>query len=297
MNNLPNLTTKKQCFLRVSRVLTACLIIFSLFFPAKGSGQGNLLVTPKRVVFENDKRSEELNLANTGNDTATFLVSFIQIRMKDDGTFEKIEQPDSSQLFADKYLRLFPRSVTLGPNEAQTVRLQLTRKNELVPGEYRSHLYFRAVPNEKPLGEKEPEKDAISVRLVPIFGVSMPVIIRVGKSNTTVNLSDVSFKMDKDTVPVLSMTFNRKGNMSVYGDVSVEYIPLSGKKTRVGTVKGLAVYSPNTKRHFNLLLSKMTGVDHRSGKLHLIYTDQSPRPIVMAEETIELGAQHSMLKK
>lgn len=293
MHNLPYPNLRKPGFLHISGALISCFLIFT---PSRSFGQGNLMVTPNRVVFENDKRYEELNLANSGNDTATFLISFIQIRMKDDGTFEKIEQPDSAQFFADKYLRLFPRSVTLGPNEAQTVKLQLTRKNELVTGEYRSHLYFRAVPNEKPLGEVEPEKDAISVRLVPIFGISMPIIIRVGESNTTVNLSDVSFKMEKDTIPVLSMTFNRKGNMSIYGDVSVDYIPVRGKKLRVGTVKGLAIYSPNTIRHFNLLLSKMAGVDHRSGKLHLIYTDQSPRPIVMAEETIELAAQHSMLK-
>lgn len=255
------------------------------------------MVTPNRVVFENAKRFEELNLANTGNDTATFLISFIQIRMKNDGTFEKIEEPDSAQYFADKYLRLFPRSVTLGPNEAQTVKVQLTRRNELMPGEYRSHLYFRAVPEEKPLGEKEPEKDAISVRIVPIFGVSMPIIIRVGQSNSKVEFSDVAFHLQNDTVPVLKMTFKRQGNMSVYGDVSVEYISLQGKKTRVGTVKGLAIYSPNALRHFNLSLNKPAHVNYSSGKLHLVYADQSARPVILAEEEIILNAQHTMLKK
>ena len=76
--------------------------------------QGNLLVTPKRVVFEGNKRSEELNLANIGKDTATYIISFIQIRMKEDGMFERITQPDPEQNFADKNLRFFPRTVTLG---------------------------------------------------------------------------------------------------------------------------------------------------------------------------------------
>ncbi|MEJ7738947.1 MAG: hypothetical protein WKF97_16095 [Chitinophagaceae bacterium] len=271
-------------------------MIYLLFSPGKSLGQGNLLVTPKRVVFENAKRSEELNIANTGSDSATFLISFIQIRMTDDGTFEKIELPDSAQHFADKYLRLFPRSVTLGPNEAQTVKVQVTRKNELVPGEYRSHLYFRAVPKEQPLGEKQPETDAISVRMVPIFGISMPIIVRVGESNAKVILSDVTFNMDRDTIPSLKMTFNRTGNMSVYGDVSVDYISLQGKKTRVGTVKGLAVYTPNSLRHFNLLLNKVANVDYRSGKLHLVYSDQSVRPVILAEEEIVLGSKMALKK-
>ena len=34
--------------------------------------QGDLLVTPKRVVFEGLKQKEELNLLNLGTDTATF---------------------------------------------------------------------------------------------------------------------------------------------------------------------------------------------------------------------------------
>ena len=48
------------------------------------------------------------------------------------------------------------------------------------PGEYRSHLYFRAIPAEKPLGEKEVLKDttSISIKLVPVFGITVPVIIR-----------------------------------------------------------------------------------------------------------------------
>ena len=177
------------------------LTFFSIFCSSKLMAQGNLLVTPKRVVFDGNRRSEELNLANIGKDTATYIISFIQIRMKENGVFEKITQPDSAQNFADKNLRFFPRSVTLGPNEAQTVKVQLTKANDLTPGEYRSHLYFRASPPEKPLGDIEPQKDSVlSVRLVPVFGISIPVIIRKGESNATVNISDLKFQSEKKKI-------------------------------------------------------------------------------------------------
>ena len=98
----------------------------------------------------------DLNLANTGKDSATYAISIVQIRMKEDGGFETITEPDQGQRFADRNIRFFPRSVTLGPNEAQVVKVQLMKTNELTEGEYRSHFYFRAVPKSNPLGEEAP---------------------------------------------------------------------------------------------------------------------------------------------
>lgn len=276
----------------LAKKIVACFIasiVFAISAPLTAIAQGNLLVTPKRIVFEGSKRSEELNLANIGKDSATYDISFIQIRMKEDGTVENITEPDSTQNYADKYLRFFPRSVTLAPNEAQTVKVQIIRTAEIKPGEYRSHMYFRAVPNERPLGEKEIQKDtSISVRIIPIFGISLPVIIRSGEPSVQVNFSDLKVE-NKDSVPTLKITFNRKGNMSVYGDVLVDHISTNGKVSHVGVVRGLAVYSPNTIRHFNLALNRASGINFRSGKLHVVYSpDQNTKGTVLAEEYINL---------
>ncbi len=285
LSNFKNITS----FTKV--IFTVIIIVLAApLFPLKSVAQGNLLITPRRVAFDGTKRSEELNLANVGTDSATYIISFIQIRMKEDGTFEKITEPDSAQLFADKYLRFFPRTVTLAPNEAQTIKVQVIRSNEMQPGEYRSHLYFRAVPNEKPLGEKEVSKDSsISVRIVPIFGISVPVIIRSGEVSSKVELSNVSFKVENDTLPVVNMTFNRSGKMSVYGDVSVDYISANGKVTRVGNIKGMAVYAPNAKRNVRLPLDKkISNKDYQTGKLKINYTDQSFKPVTLAEQELVL---------
>ena len=233
----------------------------------------------------------DLNLANTGQDTATFAISLVQIRMKDDGGFETITEPDPGQRFADKYIRFFPRSVTLGPNEAQVVKVQLTKTNELAAGEYRSHFYFRAIPKQKPLGEEDKVKDTttISVRLTPIFGITIPVIIRVGESTTKVTLSDLAFQTVNDTIPNLSMTFNRSGNMSVYGDLAVDYISTQGKKIRVGIANGVAVYTPNTIRRFQFNLNKLPGVDYKTGTLRVIYSAPSDvKPVRYAEAELAL---------
>ena len=267
-------------------ILAALQCIFSL----ESSAQGDLLLMPRRIVFEGAKRYEEINLANTGKDTARYAVSLMHVRMKEDGSFEEITEPGTGENFADKYIRFFPHSVVLGPGESQVVKIQLNRSNELTTGEYRSHLYFRAIPNEMPLGQTLPAKDSsISIKLVPVFGISIPVIIRVGEVNTEVSLSATSIEMAEDTTPVLNMTFLRKGNMSVYGDISVNYISAQGKTIPAGAIKGVAVYTPNASRRIKFNLEKNQAIDYHSGKLHISYTTPAEaKQSTMAETDLVL---------
>lgn len=250
--------------------------------------QGNLLITPRRVVFEGNKQNQEINLANTGQDTAVYAISFIQYKMREDGSFEQIEEPEQGQMFADKFLRYFPRTVTLAPNESQVVRLQLRRNPEMVQGEYRSHMYFRAVPKERPLGEENALEDttAIGVRLTPIFGITIPVIIRIGDEKSTVAINNLSFTIKNDSVPVLNVEFIRSGNQSVYGDLMVSFVPEKGTEVEVGVVRGIAVYTPNTIRKFSMDLNPPAGVVISRGKLNVKYisaTDNKPETLAQKE--------------
>ena len=250
------------------------------------------MITPRRVVFEGGKKSIDLNLANIGQDTASYAVSLVQIRMKEDGGFETITEPDPDQRFADRFIRFFPRSVTLGPNEAQAVKIQLIRSNELEPGEYRSHFYFRSIPKTTPLGEGEVARDTttISVMLKPIFGITIPAIIRVGESTAKVTISDLGFEMVNDTIPRISFIFNRSGNMSVFGDLSVDHISTQGKITRVGVANGVAVYTPNTKRRFQFNLNNVAGVNFKTGTLRVIYSAPSDvKPVRFTEAELPLN--------
>jgi P pilus assembly chaperone PapD len=272
-------------------VCLAGIMVISFFFNVEATAQGNLLITPRRVVFEESKKSMDLNLANIGNDTATYTISIVQIRMKEDGGFETITQPDPDQLFADKYIRFFPRSVTLGPNESQVIKVQLTKTSELTPGEYRSHFYFRAVPKPKPLGENEEKIDTstISIQLTPVFGITIPIIIRIGASTTKVTISDLNLKTVNDTVPNFSLIFNRSGNMSCFGDLTVDHVSPQGKITRVGIANGIAVYTPNPRRRFQFNLRNVPEVDYKTGSLKVTYSATSDvKPVKYAEAELTL---------
>ncbi|MGE5317216.1 MAG: molecular chaperone [Chloroflexota bacterium] len=265
-------------------------LLLLVAFPEFLKAQGDLLITPRRAVFEGNKQSQEFTLANTGNDTAKYNVSFVQYRMTETGSFEQITEPDSGQYFADKYLRVFPRSVTLAPNESQVVRMQFRKMPDMKPGEYRSHLYFRAVPNEKPLGEDASKDTAsIGIRLIPIFGITIPIIARVGDLNVTTQLTDLSLDIKSDTVPNLAITFTRSGDKSVFGDLIVNWISPSGESMEVGIVRGIAVYTPNSIRRFNMKLKNLPDVNYNTGKLIVRY--QAPneqKSEVFAEKELKL---------
>ena len=240
--------------------------------------QGNLLITPRRVVFDGSSRSIDLNLANTGADTATYAISMVQIRMTAEGGFESITEPDPGQRFADRFIRFFPRSVTLGPGEAQLVKVQVTRRSQLERGEYRSHFYFRAEKAPTPLGEEDPavESNSIAVKLTPVFGITIPVIIRVGDLSVNVEMVDINLDKNNKNGPMLSFSFLRKGEKSVYGDLEVKHIAEQGTETRVAIARGIAVYTPNQLRKFQLNLQNPEGkVNFNKGKLVLIYSAPS----------------------
>lgn len=266
-------------------IVTAALLLF-VIAPSIAYSQGNLLVTPRRVVFDGSRRVMELNLANTGADTSKYNVSLIQYRMNEDGSFTEITEPDPGQLFADKNIRFFPRTVTLGPNEAQVVKMQVTNMDKLAPGEYRSHVYFRSVPKLTALGTEDLKKDttAVSVQLTPVFGITIPVIIRVGVSDAKINLSDIKFDEINDTTKILEIKFNRTGNMSVYGDLRVVHISPAGKQTSVGSLNGIAVYTPNKSRTLRINIAEEKSVNFKSGKLKISFISQSDtKPVTYAE--------------
>lgn len=269
-----------------NRILPLLLFFVIILVIPNASAQGDLMVMPKRLVFDGSQRSQEINLANTGQDTAVYAISFINYKMVDNGNFEQVETPEEGQRFAIDFLRYFPRRVTLAPNEAQTIRVQLTRTGNLEQGEYRSHMYFRAVEKQTALGEDdENPSEGIAIQIKTIFGISIPIIIQHGERISNVSLSEFELNL-KDSIPSLSIKINRTGNMSVYGDLLVEHISSKGEKNEVGYIKGISVYTPNSYRNFSMKLNNIEGIDLNEGKLKIIYTSDKDVELAFYEHNL-----------
>ena len=266
------------------------LFIMFIFFSTAQStlvAQGDLLIFPKRLNFEEKNRTQQINLANTGKDTAVYNMSFVEFRMTETGAFEEISEPDLGQQFAAPFLRVYPRVVTLAPNESQTVKVQLVNLGKLEEGEYRSHLYFRAVKNSKPLGQDEAKETnpGLSVKIEAVFGVSIANIIRKGISNTSITISDLKYEEEITSNNYdLSFDINRVGNMSIYGDIAITYTSKEDKLYEVAKVKGIAVYTPGTLRKMKILLQKPKDINFKGGRFNVIYTENESKEVIAQKE-------------
>jgi hypothetical protein len=281
-----NIVKRKDCSLR-TYPLTLVGFLFSFFlFISAASAQGDLLIFPKRIVFDKGKRVKQLILSNIGKDTAIYNVSFLQYRMNENGGFKAITTPDLGQYFATPYLRVFPRTVTLAPNESQIVKVQLTRSTELKEGEYRSHLYFRAKKNNNPLGQKEKVVDStsISVKLEAIFGISIATIIKKGTSNTITTISNLFYEKDKEFNHFINFNLNRTGNMSSYGDIHINYVYGNNTIVEVAKVKGVAVYTPGEVRKVKIQLKTPKGITFTGGTFKVAYTANESKEILADAE-------------
>lgn len=281
--------TKEASFFSCNTVRFVFLFAFFYSIAACALAQGDLLIFPKRIVFEGRDRVEQVILSNTGKESAIYNISFVEYKMTETGDFVRITEPDSGQRFATPFLRVYPRRVELAPGESQTVKVQLFNTEKLEEGEYRSHLYFRAEKNNKPLGQENDIKDSntVSVKLEAVFGISIATIIRKGESNTVASISGLEFTNDEDSNHFLIFNINRSGNMSTYGDIAVNYISGENKKYEVARAQGLAVYTPGNVRKVKMLLQKQDGVNFSTGKFEVVYTENEKKELI-AEAEIKL---------
>ena len=272
----------------MKRIIWVALILM-LGSGFQSFSQGDLLITPTRVVFEGDKQKEELNLVNMGKDTAIYSISFVQYNMKEDGSYVIIKKPDSGQRFAEPYLRIFPRKVSIAPGEPQVIMLQCRRKTDMLPGEYRAYLYFRSEKNYMPLGTKNSDTTKLTIQLIPVYGVCIPVIIRSGAGKVSVALSGLKLGTLQDTIPYLNLTINRTGNISVFGDITIEYIPVQGNAYEIGKVRGVKVYTDIDKLNVSIKLNKTPGLTFNNGKLVVRYTSpEEAKYVVYSEGELDL---------
>ena len=241
----------------------------------KAVGLGDLLVAPTRVVLEGRDRSAELTLVNTGETTATYRISFLNLRMNETGQMEEIQEPAEGEKFSDSIIRYSPRQVVLEPRVAQTIRLQVRKPADLPAGEYRSHMLFRGVPDLNAVGggvEDTQTSEGLNIRLIPVYGVSIPVIVRHGETSVALEIIEPQYRRGEDGAPdSISARILREGNRSVYGEFRAT-IRRTGEV--VGSIRGMGVYVPNETRVVTLPLQLPEGRVLTGETLELSFIDR-----------------------
>lgn len=275
------------------RIAVVLVLFAALVLPLSGSptfaqGIGNVTITPTRVVFEKRTRSEVISLLNNGSESATYRVSVVNMRMLDNGSFERIEEGEErdGELFAKGMFRYAPRQVVLEPGAVQRLRILLRKPPDLIEGEYRSHLFIQAVPKEGSGRSIEAAtgQGGFSIQLTIIPGVTLPIIVRHGSLSATATLSDFSLTPagDEKAAPELVLRINRSGNRSLYGDLVATYFP-AGQKNGivVSQINLIAIYTPNASRSVTMRLTVPEDVELATGKIEVTYSTPPPEGAVL----------------
>ena len=238
-----NLWTKP---IAAAALMAAPLIAFAT--PAH-AGVGDLLVAPTRLVLDG-RKGAEIILNNIGDEPATYRISVDFRRMTEDGTLEEVAQPSAADQSAADMIIYAPRRVTLAPHEPQAIRIAARPPQGLPDGEYRVHMLFRAIPPATPVVQAaaaQPEK-GLKFELIPVYGVTIPVIVRLGNLQATAGIANVHLDR-KDGNSSVSLDLSRVGQRSTFGEIRVLK---PGRKEPIALQKAVAVYTEIGTRHVSI---------------------------------------------
>jgi P pilus assembly chaperone PapD len=209
------------------------------------AGVGDLLVAPTRIVL-NGGKSTEIILNNIGDEPATYRISVEFRRMTPDGNLLDVTDPTPQEKAAADMIVYAPRRVTLAPHEPQSIRIAARPPAGLPDGEYRVHLLFRAIPPSTPVEQSAQESGkGLQLQLIPVYGVTIPVIVRLGNLQATAGISNVELEKN-DGKAAIGLDLSRSGSRSTFGEVLVLK---PGVKEPIAMVKAIAVYTDLESRH------------------------------------------------
>lgn len=249
----------------VSILLASALLASGL--PAPVQAAGDLLVAPTRIVLDG-RRGAEVILNNIGNEEATYRISLELRRMNDIGRLEDLTPETATDLekAALDIIRFAPRRVTLPPNQPQAIRIGLQGTESLPDGEYRAHMLFRAIPKTPDAVAEDTQASGLTINLIPIYGVTIPVIVRKGELTATAAIANALIAQDADG-SALQFDLQRQGNRSVFGEI---HVTRPGVAEPLLVAKGIAVYPERNTRLVSLPLDAATAAK-MSGDIVISY--------------------------
>jgi hypothetical protein len=130
-------------------------------------------------------------------------------------------------------------------------------------------MLFRAIPPATPVVQAEGEKPkGVQFKLTPVYGVTVPVIVRLGNLQAAAGISNVHLEK-RDGTQSIDLDLTRTGSRSTFGEVRVVK---AGVKDPIAVQKGVAVYTEIGQRHVSLVIPEASAAA-ASGKVTVEYLE------------------------
>lgn len=241
-------------------------------------GMGDINLYPKRIVIDDRNRVASVGIYNKTGNTGDYDITIADMVMTTDGRLvEPASVKDGDPALARlkgavEMVRWSPHRFTLPGNESQMVRIMARVSPDLPPGEYRTHFSTIAVPpgddgltiDEAANGRPAPS--GIGVKITPRFGISIPVIIRVGETTLNAGLKDLTVTATPTGQRLIRITVTRTGTRSSFGDVT---ITAPGAPKPVALIKGVGVYTEVDQRTVTVAVDPAVDARFTASGTHL----------------------------
>jgi hypothetical protein len=279
---------------KVKNSLLACLVILLCAavspVPAE-AGNAGLLLSPTRIVLENGARYVTVIARNTGDATGRYKVELVDAEMSENGGIHVLEDGKHDEFSLIGMLSISPSNMTLKPDETQSVRILVKKKEGIADGEYRSHLQVRMTESDiDPATDKPNEGTGIAIHSK--ITTIIPVIVRFGQTNFNLTMDDAELMTgggENQQVPEVKLSMSFSGNRSIIGDIKVTHIAPDGKETTLAFVQGIPIYRGVAKRTQAVSLNDTDKVNLHSGRLRVDFLSQENEGShVLAEKEITL---------
>jgi hypothetical protein len=224
-----------------------CLLVVAI----TGNVQANIALSKYRLYFDNNTRSDALQLRNTGSETVSFSIELGLVAMTEDGILRKVDEDEFSAI---GMLRYSPKRGTIEAGERQALRFALRKPASLPDGEYRAVLQITSTIENGANG-------GVSIR--PKLSYSVPIIVRHGQLNASTDLLNPRLVMVGGT-PNIEFWQSLEGNRSLFGN----FIVTDSQGNEIGILKNSAVYQPLKRRKVLISLNKPT-----KGKVNIDYQE------------------------
>lgn len=251
-------------------------------------GMGDINLFPKRVVIDGRRQVSTVGLYNKTITPGDYEISIVDMAMRPDGQLLRFDNGASEAeqarvATASPFLRYSPRRVTLDGSESQIIRIMARGAADMPPGEYRSHFLVVSVPRDQDQGFSiddavdGQEAEGIGVSIRPRFGISIPIIVRVGETTLDVGIREARLLTAQDGSQAVAIIVTRSGTRSAFGDV---VITANGVDEPVALARGIGVYPELDERMVIVPIDPETPrVLLGSGRmLSITYTDDDVSP-------------------
>jgi hypothetical protein len=227
------------------------IILFTVIMSYFPGLQAQVSLAPSALFVDEKSGVANLYVSNRSETAQEIIVSFTFGYPGSDEKGNLVMQYDdapAAETFGlDPYIRAFPRSFILEPNQQQTVRIQVRPSSTMKDGFYFTRVKVHSSPEVPVLAENANE--SINAQISFKFEQVTAVFYKKGKVETGLKVSDLELEQTEKELIVIPV-LERLGNAPFIGTFIAKLMDSSGKVVSESQTSTTAYF--DTKRRLSL---------------------------------------------